>query len=145
MHKISRPTTRRLQCNRHEVHHKYNNDLELYCAKHQIQIKLYSLFPPIHPVTRETTLGMEAVNKVNTEGMIHLEKKFRKLQVVEVLFSDKLAKVGRCIYLWNLVISHKESNMVNTRVIRRAVQKAGLTWVLVKSLASAKHKLSRAW
>ena len=35
--------------------------------------------------------------------------------------------------------------MVNTRVIRRKAKKVGLTRVLAESLASAKHKLSRAW
>ena len=36
VHKISRPNTRRLQCNRHEVQQKYNKDLERYCANHRI-------------------------------------------------------------------------------------------------------------
>ena len=94
MHKISRPNARRLQCNRHEVQQKYNNDLELYCAKHRIQKKIYSLFPPIYPATRETTLAMEIIDKVITEGMIHSEKKCRKIRAGEVPFSDKLAKAG---------------------------------------------------
>ena len=50
-HKITRPTARRLQCNRTEVKNKYNNDMEIYCAKHTVQKKIYLLFPPVHPVT----------------------------------------------------------------------------------------------
>ena len=53
---------------------EYNNDLELYCAKHRIQNKTYSLFPPIYPATRETIIAMKAIDKVMTEGMIHSEK-----------------------------------------------------------------------
>ena len=60
-------------------------------------------------------------------------------------FSDKLAKSGRCIEVWNLVIRHKERNQVNTRSIRRKANKAGLTQVLGVSLASAWYKISRAW
>ena len=71
VHKISRPKARRLQCNSHEVQQKYNNDLELYCAKHRIQNKTCSLFPPIYPATSETIIAMEAIDKVMTEGMIH--------------------------------------------------------------------------
>ena len=37
IYKISRPNARRLQCNRHEVQQKYNNDLEIYWVKHRIQ------------------------------------------------------------------------------------------------------------
>ena len=88
---------------------------------------------------------METIDKVMTEGMIHLEKKCRMLRAGEVPFSDKLARAGRCIRGWNLVIRHKERDTVNTRVIRRASKKAGLTRVLVESLASARHTLSRAW
>ena len=77
--------------------------------------------------------------------MIHLEKKCRKLRAGEAPFSDKLARAGRCIHVWNLVIRHKERDNVNTRVIRRASKKAGLTRLLAESLSSAKHKLSRAW
>ena len=88
---------------------------------------------------------MEIINKVITEGMIHSGKKCRKIRADEVPFSDKLAKAGRHIHVWNLVIRHKERNTVNTRVIHRHAKKAGLTQVLVESLTSAKHKLSKAW
>ena len=142
---ITQPNSWRLQCNRHEIQQKYNNDLELYCAKHQIQKKIYSLFPLIYPSTRETVLAMEIIDKVMIEGMIHLEKKCRKLRAGEVHFSDKLARASRCIHVWNLALHHKERDTVNTRVIRRASKKVGLTRVLAESLASVKHKLSRAW
>ena len=58
-----------------------------------------------------------------------------KLRAGEIPFSDKLATAGCCINVWNLVISYKERNQVDTRVIRRAAKKAGLTQVLAESLA----------
>ena len=145
IHQISKPTARRLQCNRSEVQQKYANNLEIYCAKHRIQKKIYSLFMPIFPATKETTRVMEVIDKVLTEGMISAEKKCRKIRAGAVPFSEKLATSGRCIEVWNLVIRHKERNQVNTRVIRRKAKKAGLKQVLAVSLGSAKHKLSRAW
>ena len=63
---------------------------------------------------------MDIIDKVMTEGMIRLEKKCRKLREGKVPFSDKLARAGRYIHVWNLVIRHKERKTVNTRVIRRA-------------------------
>ena len=63
---------------------------------------------------------MDIIDKVMIEGMIHLENKYRKLQAGEVPFSDKLARAGCCIRVWNLVIRHKERDTINTRVIRRA-------------------------
>ena len=78
IHTISRPNARKLQYNKHEIQQKYNNDFELYCAKHRIQQKIYSLFPPIHPATKATTLSMEDIDKVMTEGMINSEKNAEK-------------------------------------------------------------------
>ena len=85
-HKIGRPTARRLKCNRKEVQQKCNNDLELYCAQHRTQQKVYSLFPHTQPATRETKLDMEEIDKVITDGMIRSEKKCRKIRVGEAPF-----------------------------------------------------------
>ena len=89
-HKITRPTARRLKCNRNEVQQKYNNDLELHCAQQRMQQKIYSLFLPTQPATRETILAIEVIDKVITEGM----NKYRKIRAGEAPFSDKLAKAS---------------------------------------------------
>ena len=77
VHKIIRPTARRLQCNRQEVLSKYNNDFEIYSAKHAIQKKIYALFPPSFPANSSTLHAMESIDRVISEGMQHAEKKFR--------------------------------------------------------------------
>ena len=117
-HKITRPTARRLQCNSTEVKNKYDNDMEIYCAKHTVQKKIYSLFPPVHPVTQKTSQMIECIDRVLTEGMANAEKQCRKIRAGEVPFSDKLSKSGQCIKVWNLVVRHKERNTTNTRLIR---------------------------
>ena len=53
VHKITRPTARKLVCNKEEVQQKYNNVLETYCIQHRIQAKIYQLFPPTFPITRD--------------------------------------------------------------------------------------------
>ena len=88
---------------------------------------------------------MEVIDKVTIEVIIHSEKKFIKIRAGEVPFSDKLAKAGRCIQVYNLVMHHEESNGLNTRVTRRKVKRSGLTRVLEESLSSSKLKLSREW
>ena len=144
VHKIVRPTARRLQCNRHEILSKYNNLMEIYSAKHALQRKIYSLFPPTFPASPATIQIMESVDRVITDGMTHAEKKCRRILAGEVPFSDKLAKAGRQIKVWQLVIRHKRTNNVNTRLIRRVAHRCGLDKVLSVSLRTAQHRLKRA-
>ena len=40
IHKISRPTSRRLTCSNPEIRDKYNEILEMYCIQHRIQQKI---------------------------------------------------------------------------------------------------------
>ena len=87
---------------------------------------------------------MESIDKVITEGMLHAEKKCRKMHAGEVPFSDKLATCGRCIKVWKLVLRHKQTNNVNTRLIRRAAKTCGLKQVLSVSLDTATQHLVRA-
>ena len=144
VHKICRPTARRLQCNRNEVLSKYNDKLEIYSAKHAIQKKIYTLFPPIFPATNSTSQLMESIDTVITEGMLHAENKCRKIFAGEVPFSDKLATAGHCIKVWKLVLRHKQTNNVNTRLIRRVAKTCGLKQVLSVSLDTATQHLARA-
>ena len=94
IHKISRPAARRLACNKREVMEKYNDLLEIFCAQHRIQQKLYSLFPPKYPPSPTTAAKMKVIDQVLGEGMIHAEKKYRKIRAGEVPFSDKLVTTG---------------------------------------------------
>ena len=88
---------------------------------------------------------MQVIDKGTTEGMIHLEKKCRKIRAGEVPFSDKMTKDGRRIQVWNLVMRHKESNGAKTRFTSRKTKREGLTRVLAESSSSSKIKLSRVW
>ena len=85
IHKISRPTSRRLTCSNPEVRDKYNEILELYCIKHRIQQKIYSLFPPQYPPTTTQCKTMESIDKVLGEGMRHAEKNAERLGQVQFL------------------------------------------------------------
>ena len=145
VHKIFRSNAQHLNCNNSHVTKKYNNILELYCIKHRIQHKNYSLFPPAYPVTAQTNQAMDAIDLVINEGMAYTEKKCRKIHAGEVPFSDKLVKAGCQIKVWRLVIRHKETNRVNTRTTQRAAKKCNLTRVLGVSLVTAHHRLARAW
>ena len=66
---------------------------------------------------------MKVIDWVLGEGMIHAEKKCRKIRAGVVPFSDKLVTAGCRIKLWRLVIRHKQSNNLSTRTIRRAAKK----------------------
>ena len=80
--------------------------MEIYCAKHIVQKKIYSLFPPIYLETEQICKVMKVVDQVISEGMRHAENKCRKIGAREVPFSVKLAKVGCCIKVWKLVMKH---------------------------------------
>ena len=144
IHKIARPTARRLVCSSPEVREKYNEILELYCIQHRIQNKLYSLFPPTYPPSSTAANTMEVIDRVLGEGMSYAEKKCRKIRAGAVPFSDKLAKAGHQIKLWRLVVRHKVTNSVNTRTIRRVAKRCNLQSVLSVTLVVAKEKLAQA-
>ena len=144
IHKIARPTSRRLTCSNPEVREKYNEILDLYCVQHRIQEKLYSLFPPTQPPSPTTCRVMETVDRVLGEGMIHAEKKCRKIRAGEVPFSEKLVKAGHKIKLWKLVVKHKLTHSVKTRRIRRAAKRCNLSSVLSVSLSVARKRLANA-
>ncbi len=130
VHKIARPTARRLVCNKQDVRQRYNYILENYCLQHRIQEKVYKLFPPSFPVSKTKQKAMELLDKTLSEGMRHAEKKCRRLKMGQVPFSDTLVKAGIRIRVWNLVIKHKERNCVKTRRIRRVTKKCNLKKVL---------------
>ena len=46
-----------------------------------MQKKMYYLFPSILPATKVTALAMGVMYKVMTEGMMHSEKRCRKLKM----------------------------------------------------------------
>ena len=93
--------------------------LELYCIKYCIQQQQYSLFPPTYPVIDQASQAMEAINWVISEGMVHAEKKCRKINTGEVPVSDKLVKAGCQIKVWRLVIRNNETNRVNPKTTHR--------------------------
>ena len=105
---------------------------------------IYTLFPPSFPATNPTTTSIELIDKVLTEGMLHAEKKCWKIFAGEVPFSGKLATAGRIIKVWKLVLRHKQTNNVNTRLIRRVAKTCGLKQVLSVSLYNATRHLARA-
>ena len=144
IHKIVRPTSRRLTCSNPEVMEKYNELLETYCIQHKIQKKLYLLFPPHFPPTPSQSRAIEIIDRVLGEGMEYAERKCRKIRVGEVPFSEKIAKVGYKIKLWRLVLRHKATNNVNTCTIRRAAKRCGLKKVLSTSLNRAWQNLKKA-
>ena len=94
IHKISRPTAQRLACNKPRVLEKYNDILETYSVKHNLQRKLYALFPPSFLPTFSTAAKMGCIDRVLGEGMAHAEIRYRKIRSREVPFSDKVATAG---------------------------------------------------
>ena len=144
IHKISRPTSRRLTCSDPDVRDKYNEILDLYCVQHRIQEKIYSLFPPVRPITPEACRALESIDRVLGEGMVHAEKKCRKIRAGAVPFSEKLAIAGHRIKLWRLVVKHKLTNNVKTRSIRRIAKRCNLKSVLSVPLSTARKLLKKA-
>ena len=83
IHKISRPTSRRLTCSNPEVRDKYIDILDVYCARHKIKEKLYSIFPPSSPPSPKACQMMEAIDRVLGEGMRHAEKNVERSELVK--------------------------------------------------------------
>ena len=130
---ICRPIARRLRCNQEDIWKRYNDQLESYLRYHNVHKKLDVIKEKDYEKKR-LRKTLNAIDKVVTEGMIHAEKKCRKIRAGEVPFSPKLAEVGTKIKLWKLIERHHKGDNINTKYIRRIEKKCGIKGGLSMSL-----------
>ena len=132
---------RRLQCNKRAVWGNYNNTLESYCRRHNILAKIHRIQTNacfMSPSVYRSS--MNAVDRVLGEGMIHAEKKCRKIRAGVVPFSPILATAGLFINLWGLVVRHHKGSNINSRRIRRIADKCKIPRALACSLEEAQEQ-----
>ena len=143
-HRISRPTGRRLQCQKEETKQRYLNALETFCRRHRILQKLHQVFAcPGHPSSVQTKLN--SIDELLGYGMRHAEKRCRHLFTGEVPFSPEVAEAGNLVRLWSLVVRYRRGRNVNSRYKRRMAKKCSLKGVLKTPLATARRRKKQAW
>ena len=142
LHRISRPTGRRLQCQKEDTKRRYLNVLESFCRRHRILHKLHQVVTnPGDQSTIQTKL--DSIDNLLGKGMRHAEKRCRHLFTGEVPFSPEVAAAGNLVRLWSLVVRYRQGRNINTRYIRRMAKKCSLKGVLKTSLATARRKKNR--
>ena len=142
---ISRPSGRRLQCNKKVTVEKYVSSLETYCFQHRIASKLQQISAIEHSSKVILQRQLDVIDRVLGEGMRMAENKCRHIRAGEVPFSAELADAGLQIKLWGLVIRSKRGHNINSRYIRRVAQRCGLQRVLAVSINDAYKNKHKAW
>ena len=130
---IQKPTMRRLQCWIHSVKRRYRRSLVNYCIEHRIQEKISARSGPL-----------DNVDQVNTRGMIHAEKKSRKLRTGKVYHSPRVSDAGRLLSLWTLVLRAWLCGGVKKRTVQRQARRCGLSCPLSLTPDQVRWELARA-
>ena len=137
---IERPYARRLRCNKKENVTKYNDCLAIYCKRHKVLEKLFSLLPAMPLVPDTLKEEMNKIDKVLGDGMKFAEKKCRKLKMGEVPYSPLVAASGHAHSVWSLVVRSHSGQNINSRLIRREALACGLGNVLSTTPEEARRK-----
>lgn len=103
--RILRPIARRLQNSDPRVVKRYNNYLEAFVIKHQLNgkeehIKSLIDYPPFPNLINE----YEKLDRLHHQGMLAAERKSRKLRMGNAPYSPELSKAEKTEILWSNII-----------------------------------------
>jgi hypothetical protein len=143
--KIVRPVTRRLSCTLPEAVTAYNTRLNSYLHNHDFLPKLHHLYS-----TRQGTFTpsqrqqLETLDRVRAEGMLHAEKKCRKLAMGNVDFSPEVDLAKKRRWVWQQVIKHLEGKRLSSSLIKRKARQCGIVGPFSVTLVQAQYHFRAA-
>ena len=116
--KVQVPSMRRLNTSKYECTVKYVQILTSYLSKHKVKRKIEDWVK-----NNKTSLvdkdSLDAIDRVITEGMIHAEKKCRKLHIGMVAYSPEVSKKGKVLSLWRLYMRYLNGARISKCLIKR--------------------------
>ena len=134
---ICRPKARRL-INIPKIRNKYLKELEKYCKTHKILKRCKLAKSKIsYPISHMSATELNKIDRLRKEGMLHAERKCRKLHMGAVDFSEEVNKKGKEMYLWKLVIKLKNGKKISRSKIKRTAKSCGIKSPLSFSLREA--------
>ena len=119
--KVQIPSMRRLNTSRYECTIKYIQILTSYLTKHKVKRK-------IEDWVKNNKLGLvekeslDSIDRVITEGMIHAEKKCRKLHTGMIAYSPEVSKRGKVLSLWRLYMRYLNGARISKCLIKRKAE-----------------------
>jgi len=138
VHKIVRPPARRLTCCNKKALKSYNTNLEKFFCQHNFTHKLHEVYAMSTTALLPAQQGkMMALETLHEEGMLHAEKKCRRLLMGKVDWSLGIQDVRDKLKVWNLVVWLRQGRKINPGRIHRAASKARIVSPLSCSLAEA--------
>jgi len=119
--------------------------LEAYCKNHKLLRRSKECQKNIsYPISGLQAAELNKIDRLRRDGMLHAEKKCRKLHMGNVEFSDEVNKRGKIMSLWKLVIRLKEGRIISRSKIKRMAKSCGITRPLSTSIEEAKTNYSKA-
>lgn len=142
--KIVRPPARRLATNIPKALTQYQTHLSRHMSEHKVLQKLHEVYGrSVNSLTTQQTTAMTKIDKIRREGMIHAEKKCRKLAMGEVDCSPKIMASRQMVRLWRLIVRHKRGLKTSRSLIKRKARRCHVENPLSCTLREAEMSLKR--
>jgi hypothetical protein len=112
----------------------------------------HSVLPKLHHFystrdgnfTLDKRAQLESLDHVRAEGMIHAEKRCRKLAMGNVDYSPEVDLAKKKRWLWKEVVKKREGRPVSAAMIKRKARQFGIQSPLSVTLAQAKARFQAA-
>jgi hypothetical protein len=114
-------------------------------TRHSVLSKLHHLYSTRDGnFTLDERAQLESLDRVRAEGMIHAEKRCRKLAMGNVDYSPEVDLAKKKRGLWKEVVKKREGRPVSAAMIKRKARQCGIQCPLSVTLAQAKERFRAA-
>jgi hypothetical protein len=123
----NKPQTRRLKCNDPGVVRTFNQYYFEFLRKHKLHKRAFRLEAnAIYPLPRDLQQQPEQLDTLKMQGILHADKKCRKLQMGRVPYSKQYKQLNSAIGFWNEMLCRKQGNGVKSKHVQRLMKKAAI-------------------
>jgi hypothetical protein len=137
--KIVRPAARRLSCNIPSAVAAYNDRLAQHLQRHKVLPKLHKLYSSRNGTfTGPQQQQLETLDRVRTEGMLHAEKKCRKLAMGNVDYSPEVDLAKKRRWLWQQVVKRREGKRISASLVKQKARQCGIVCPFSVTLTQAR-------
>jgi hypothetical protein len=123
----NKPQTRRLKCNDPMVVRTFNQYYFEFLRKHKLHKRAFRLeADDIYPLPRDLQQQAEQLDTLKIQGILHADKKRRKLRMGVVPYSKQHKQLNRAIGFLNEMLRRKQGNRVKSKHLQRLIKKAAI-------------------
>ena len=123
----NKPQARRLKCNDPRVVRTFNQYYFDFLRKHKLHERAFRLeADALYPLPRDLQKQAEQLDTLKMQGILHADKKCRKLRMGGVPYSKKYKQLNSAIGFWNEMLRRKQGNRVKSKHLQRLIKKAAI-------------------